>query len=276
MAMTAELQAANIQWALIFDNLVLERKPSTGRTGYECSPAGRPDEENDLRDFARKLGSTVRAFAETERAKYPERIVLNDGKIFPDALLAFADTDLAAEHQTPAFWQQEFGVDDERAPQALIELFLRDAVPSLLYLAQNKEARIARFEWVTESNVHHFGARRILSDSLAAYILVNVHVAMGLVGDAFRSTSSFVKVRKYLTDGTDFDVHQRPHREFFCDNEELQKVERIAPYLDRLIRLMYLWDMFSTEYGKTVDWEKLVLVCLQYIWGFAHAGGSIL
>ncbi|EJD39138.1 hypothetical protein AURDEDRAFT_116235 [Auricularia subglabra TFB-10046 SS5] len=261
-------QAHNIPWSLLVDNIALRNKPWTGSTEYDFYPAERPGEQNDLRHFARKLGSAVRTFAETERAKHPQRIVLEGGKIFPDALLDIPDIELTVEQQTLAFWRQEFGMSDARGPQAVKELLLHDAVPALLYLAQQKDVSMERFEWATYSNFFHYGARRIFEDSLAAYIVLNVHIAVGRFGEAFRGTPSFVRAREYLTLGTDYDLHERLQCEFFRDNQELQNVERLTPYLKRLFRLMYLWDMVTIEYSKPVDWEERVSDCLQFLWRF--------
>lgn len=270
-------QSHNIPWSALVDNLVWRTKP--GGTEYNWYPAQKPGEEKAIKHFARKVASTITTFSETERKKYPANLELDSEKIFPDSLIepeaagpGYPDRRLTEKHQSLEWWigRASEGWDFRHGDEAdaIKTLFVLDRVDTLLFLAQNKETHLGGLEHITYSNFFHYGTRRVMENAIVAYLMLNMHAALNLMGDSFRPSAHFRRVHSYLTQSSDHDTHQEIHREFFKDNENLHDVGRLSSHLKRLFRLLYVWDVVSKEYGKEVDWEAEVLRVLDIFWGF--------
>lgn len=82
-------QAHNVPWITLASHLKFIREArhvTPHRT--DLFPLEKPNQANDLNYFTKRLATTIRNFAKTERAKYPEKFDIRDeGQVISDELI---------------------------------------------------------------------------------------------------------------------------------------------------------------------------------------------
>ncbi|KZT55107.1 hypothetical protein CALCODRAFT_361754 [Calocera cornea HHB12733] len=294
--MSTPHQAHNIPWHLLVSNLTFTR-PSTQRPALklaELAATRKPNQDSDVAHFSRRFAATIREFAATERAKYPVVIALKDledDKVLPDALLGEPFTHnetITLEHQTVEYWKsipaQKTALDEGELADLVKTLYLPSAphIDTLLFLAQLPEEPLHQLRHVTYSNFFHYGTDRVYQDALMAYILINVHISLGMYGEKFEPNSNYEHAVRFITESQDFNAHMAPQRAFFgMGNEQLQDISRLKTYLNGCFWQLYVCEMVlqemdmrrANEEGRELrglGWEREIATCLASMFAGLH------
>ncbi|KAF8213545.1 hypothetical protein K438DRAFT_1099582 [Mycena galopus ATCC 62051] len=286
-------QSHNIAWDSLTSNLVYiyENSSITPRR-TDLFPRCLPSQANSLNHFARTVGTTIRTFSDTERAKYPAHYDASlAGKLFPDEILSryshLPRASVTPKSQLLEDWIEraerarwtEIGYDTGQGDLADVVkvLLAENQMDQLLMLAQHPKVPIHDLHYLTWG--HSFGWDHAVYWALESYIVFNVLLSKPeLIADGrYKSMRSYQYVVRQSMASHDYDAQSFPHREFFCgsiDHNERQfddidpfaDANKLHEYLKMCFRMLYRYDILARECGVSVDWEGNVTYIVGKAW----------
>ncbi|KAK7064597.1 hypothetical protein R3P38DRAFT_2390912, partial [Favolaschia claudopus] len=273
-------QSHNIAWDSLTSNLAfIFENPAVTPRRTDFFPRGPPStvQVNSLNHFARTVATTVRAFSDTERAKYPaHHDVPVQGKLFSDSILSkYSDLpfpSVTARNQLIETWIERAGLDSSYSTSqgdladVVKVLLAENELDQLLMLANHPQVPLRDLHYLSWG--HSFGWNHTMHWALEAYIFFNVLLSKSeLHADSrYKSMKSYQGIIGKLTMSMDYDAQTFPHREFFWGaperglgyNDSLEPLadpEKLHEYLKTCFRLLYRYDVLARECGISVDWE---------------------
>ncbi len=267
-------QSHNIPWHLIeanFKFLAQYKGTSSFLHGYFPKDNPHHDISRDLKHFIAKFVSTIRAFSETERIKYPQRIApLGGGKIFPDMLRDKHHNYLNERNQRIEFWVHCFQAPSTSgwlALQPVINVLLyENEMEALIMLAQHpqidlREPMLEQEMWYQ----HGFNRTKELSLSAQAiralesgeYALDREYPCLVDQMMHFLARSSEQVVHLELMRDIEEETNRHNSKDILVHKDH----ERFQRYLKDLFALLYRYDMFARECAIDPEWEKELAGC---------------
>ncbi|KAJ7655243.1 hypothetical protein DFH06DRAFT_495919 [Mycena polygramma] len=279
-------QAHNIAWDSLTANLVfIFENPKITPRRTDLFPRKLASQANSLNHFARTVATTIRAFSDTERAKYPAHYDAPlHGKVFSDAILSrysnLSYPSITRKNQSIENWIERAGTTPSYATSEgdladVVKILLAEnQLETLLMLAQHPRVPLGDLHSLSWG--HSFGWDHSMHWALDAYIFFNVLLSQPeLHADGrYKSMRSYQWIGRGLTASMDYDAQSYPHREFFCgalegrvpdDFDPLGDLDQLQDYLKMCFRLLYRYDMLARECGRSLDWEGSI----------AHTVGSM-
>ncbi|KAJ7225937.1 hypothetical protein GGX14DRAFT_350292 [Mycena pura] len=287
-------QTHNIAWDSLSSNLVfIHENPKLTPRQTDLFPRYLPSQQSSLSHFARTVASTIRQFADTERAKYPAKYSApTEGPIFSDAVLErycdFTVPSVTTRTQTVEKWlarvhytngdtsQPTYHTSHGDLADVVKVLLAENELDTLLMLAQHP--RIPLRDLHSLSWGHSFGWDHVRDWALWAYLFFNVLLSKPeLIADGrYKSMNSYKSVVCFVTGTGDYDAQAYPHREFFWGTmnryvshdavDPLSDFDKLNEYLKMCFRLLYRYDMLARECGLPVDWETAIASTVRYMW----------
>jgi hypothetical protein len=257
-------QAHNIPWSILEECIIPAKDDEN---------SWEPKHENEaqtkkLQHFISKFASAIEEFSTTARKRYPDTI--RQEKVFSDDLVD--EEFLLKRYQQLSYWKERaqdgYSSSDMDLTSVIKMLFNKEEITSILYLAQQKDAKLPKLSRITYSNFFHFGIARIYQDALQMYLVINVCLAKSRIGTSTRPRPrQLSNIVHEVMSGQDGDVNHLPHRAFLRGNEDLHDVTELKKYLEFLWRCIYLYDMILKEAGEPINWREDIFYCLKGVFG---------
>ncbi|KAJ6501636.1 hypothetical protein C8R47DRAFT_970191 [Mycena vitilis] len=275
-------QTHNIAWDSLIANLVfIFENPSITPRRTDLFPRNLASQSKSLSHFARTVATTIRAFSDTERAKYPARYNAPlQGQLFPDIIISRysgLSPSVTPKTQLVENWIERACTTpaSRRDLADVVKVLLgENQLEPLLMLAQHPHVPLTDLHSVTWAG--RIGWDRSMHRALDAYIFFNVLLSTpeSHADSRYKLMPAYARVTRKL-ENPDYYNETFPHCQFFCGSlhggipdgfDPLGDADKLHEYLKACFRLVYRYDMLARECGRSVDLEGSVVCAVSELW----------
>ena len=269
-------QSHNIPWHLITANLEFkenDRRFTPPRTGLASK--NNPNASQELKHFTRKFAQAIRSFSDTERAKYPDQKLLDEGNVFSDELKTKYPEYLNSSNQKIQYWIQCAERGSERGgfgwsgnlSEVVKILLYENELSTLIMMAHHPNIPIARLHRLSWD--HDAGFCRIMETALRAYLFFNAAEATNTLANGEYTHGNEYQML-FMDEGmlSGYPHQQVPHHHFlrscgvydgtipqYRDIHVHKDIGLLKEYLKTLFALLYRYDLLMRECGIEPSWE---------------------